>query len=155
MYVVIGFGNSIVGIKTKSETKVTIESEKTVRAVCCQENFPSAVHDVVERMLSIRVVGVYCKTGFHRSATVAEAATSLLCYTGHEALHLAVAADLAGDLRWSVHTACKWADGPWAPPTEFQWRSFKAKTVSRPEAWGNACVLEVVEFTNLSLHYLC
>ena len=78
--VVIGFGNSIVGIKTKSKTKVSIESEKTVRAVCCQENFPSAVHDVVEKMFSIRVVGVFCKTGFHRAATVAEAAASLLCY---------------------------------------------------------------------------
>lgn len=131
---------------------MSIESHCTVRAVFCQDAVADTVCDVVSKLLSDRVAGVYCKTGYHRAATVAEAACALLNYTGHQVLHLALAADLPGDLGHSVELAIRWVDNPWAEPQTALWPQLKAKTLTRPEAWAAANVLEVSGFTHSTFH---
>ena len=132
-----------------------MESHCTVRAVFGQATFADVTSDVVSWMLSDRLTGVYCKTGYHRAATVAEAASLLLNFTGHQVLHLALAAELPGDIGYSVDLACEWLDNPWAEPQPQQWPNLKAKTFTRPEAWATACTLEVSRYTfNISLMVL-
>ena len=102
--------------------------------------------------MAVNIVGVYCKSGYHRAATVGEAATALLNFTGHNALHLSLAAELPGDIYHSVDVAYEWLDTPWAGPQHDQWTNLKAKALTRPEAWKAACTLEVSRYTfNISL----
>jgi len=130
-----------------------VESRNTVRAVFCQDKFGDVVSDVVGWMLEKGgLAGVYCRTGYHRAGTVGEAASALLNFTGHQVLHLALAAELPGDVGYSVNVAYKWLDSPWAEPQPQQWPDLKAKTLTRPEAWKAACILEVSRYTfNISL----
>ena len=133
-----------------------MESHFTVRAVFCQDEFGDVVSDVVGWMLEKGgLCGVYCRTGYHRAATVGEAASALLNFTGHQVLHLSLAAELPGDIGYSVDVAYKWLDSPWAEPQPQQWTNLKAKTLTRPEAWKAACILEVSRYTfNISLMVL-
>jgi hypothetical protein len=118
-----------------------------VRAVFCQDEFADVTTDVVDWMLTAQLTGVYCRTGYHRAATVAEASSSLLNFTGHKALHLSLAGELAGDIEHSVNVAFKWLENPWAGPQPQQWPNLKAKALTRPEAWNSACLLEVSRYT--------
>ena len=77
----------------------------TVRAVMCQHEFGDVCSGEVETMLEDGFCAVYCKTGYHRAATVGEAAAALLNYTGHQALHLALAAEATADIHHSVDVA--------------------------------------------------
>lgn len=129
-----------------------MESHCTVRAVFCQDEFADTASDVVDWMMTEHLIGVYCRTGYHRAATVAEAASALLNFTGHKALHLSLAGELPGDIGYSVDVAYKWLDSPWAGPQPQQWPNLKAKALTRPEAWNSACLLEVSRYTfNISL----
>lgn len=129
-----------------------MESHCTVRAVFCQPGFGETVSDVVEWVMESNLVGVFCKTGYHRAATVGAATAALLNFTGHNCLHLSLAAELPGDIFHSVEVAYKWLDTPWADPQVGMWTSLKAKTMTRPEAWNTACTLEVSRYTfNISL----
>ena len=133
-----------------------MESHCTVRAVFCQDEFGDVASDVVSWMMAQGgLVGVYCKTGYHRAATVAEASSALLNFTGHKVLHLSLASELPNDIKHSVDVAYKWLDGPWAEPQPQHWHILKAKALTRPEAWKAACILEVSRYTfNISLMVL-
>ena len=98
-------------------------------------------------MLEDGFCAVYCKTGYHRAATVGEAAAALLNYTGHRALHLALAAEATADIHHSVDVAWRWMMDPWATAQTGQWPMMKAKTITRPEAWRTAEQLEVSRYT--------
>ena len=113
----------------------------------CQEEFGDVASSVTETMLEDGLCAVFCKTGYHRAATVGETGAALLNHTGHKALHLALAGEATQDIKHSVDVARRWMMEPWATAQTEQWPTLKAKSISRPESWKTAEQLEVSEYT--------
>jgi hypothetical protein len=112
-----------------------------------QHEFGDVASGAAETMLEDGFCAVFCKTGFHRAATVGETSAALLNYTGHQALHLALAGEAIADIHHSVEVAQRWMMAPWATAQTWQWPMLKAKTITRPESWKTAEQLEVSRYT--------
>lgn len=113
----------------------------------CQDEFGEVASGVTDGMLEDGLCAVFCKTGYHRAATVGETSAALLNHTGHSALHLALAGEATQDIKHSVDVAWRWMMEPWATAQTGQLPALKAKSLSRPESWKTAETLEVSRYT--------